>query len=371
MARVVFVTWDGGGNVSVALAIARALVEREHDVTVLGPATLRGSIEENGLAYAELGVSPPLDSSSRSQYLEEVVGSSRLAGGLHSLVAKLRPEAVVIDCNLSWALQEPLMVPVAVLVHTALGLYLPVWQPVIDAANRSRKAVGLDGLEPAAVTWFSRDALIVTSLLAFDRPPAALPADAVYVGPVRRPERRGTSSAIPHRQSTIPLVLVSYSTDRLQSSPERLQRALDGLADLEIKVIATTSGAFEAEQLSVPPNATVVDDLAHGQVMPTAQAAVVHAGHGTTLAALCHGLPLVCVPGLGRDQEPIARRVAELGLGVALARDATAEEIGAAVSLLLDDRAYRQRARAFERRCGDRDGASAAADVVEHLLLSR
>jgi UDP:flavonoid glycosyltransferase YjiC (YdhE family) len=48
---------------------------------------------------------------------------------------------------------------------------------------------------------------------------------------------------------------------------------------------------------------------------------VCHAGHGTTIMALCHGVPLICIPGIGRDQIPIADRVAELGLGVALPQD--------------------------------------------------
>jgi hypothetical protein len=33
----------------------------------------------------------------------------------------------VIDCNLNWTLQSRVARRTAVLVHTALGLYLPVW----------------------------------------------------------------------------------------------------------------------------------------------------------------------------------------------------------------------------------------------------
>jgi hypothetical protein len=33
--------------------------------------------------------------------VEVVVGSTRLAAGLHTLIAELRPDVVVIDCNLS------------------------------------------------------------------------------------------------------------------------------------------------------------------------------------------------------------------------------------------------------------------------------
>jgi hypothetical protein len=45
------------------------------------------------------------------------------------------------------------------------------------------------------------------------------------------------------------------------------------------------------------------------------------------MAALTHGFRSLCVPGLGRDQAPIAARVAELDLGFALDPDARAPDI--------------------------------------------
>jgi UDP:flavonoid glycosyltransferase YjiC (YdhE family) len=370
VARFVFVTWDGGGNVSVALGIASALLARGHDVTILGPASLRGTIENAGVGYVELGPCPPPDSSRRNEYLIEVVGSTDLASALRLLVEDLNPDGMVIDCNLSWALESSLVVPVAVLVHTALGLYLPVWQPVIDETNRRRLESGLDPFKPAGEVWLSHRAVIVASLLQFDRAPMPLPENVTYVGPIRADYRSGRSITIAPDPADTPLVLVSYSTDRLQNSPARLQEALDGLADLPVRVLATTSGAFDPGRLSVPFNATVVEHIPHDRVMTLARAIVTHGGHGTTLGALCHGLPVVCVPGLGRDQVPIARRVTELGLGVALATDSTATDIREGVSAVLGDLSYRERAQEFRRRCGDIDGATAAAELLERELVS-
>ena len=42
MAEIVVVTWDGGGNVPPALAIARELAARGHGIRVLGHRTQRG-----------------------------------------------------------------------------------------------------------------------------------------------------------------------------------------------------------------------------------------------------------------------------------------------------------------------------------------
>jgi UDP:flavonoid glycosyltransferase YjiC (YdhE family) len=371
VARFVFVTWDGGGNVSVALGVGAALLERGHEATILGPTSLQRLVENTGIDYAELGPCPPHDSSRRNEYLVEVVGSADLAPALRLLLEDLDPDGVVIDCNLSWALESSMAVPVAVLVHTALGLYLPVWQPVIDETNRRRLRSGLAPFKPAGDSWSSHRAVIVASLMRFDRVPRPLPGNVTYVGPIRREHENGRSITISPDPADTPLVLVSYSTDRLQNSPARLQEALDGLADLPVRVLATTSGAFEPERLSVPSNATVVDHVSHDQVMTLAQAIVTHAGHGTTLGAVCHGLPMVCVPGLGRDQVPIARRVAELGLGVALATDATAGDIRQGIGTVLGDHAYRERAQEFGRRCGDTDGARAAAELLERELVSR
>jgi UDP:flavonoid glycosyltransferase YjiC (YdhE family) len=311
-------------------------------VTVIGPRSLRPGIQALGLGYAELGVTPPRDPAQRGAYLREVARTSRLAE-LRSLVAGAG--AVVVDCNLAWALEAPLGPPTAVLVHTALGLYLPVWQAVLD---------GLDA-RPAAEAWTAADALLVASVPEFDRP---APIDAVYTGPVAAPWKT-MPRPIPDGR---PLVLISYSTESLQNSPGRVQAALDALAAEPVNVLASTSAVFASARLRVPPNAAVVDYLPHEQVMPRAAAVVCHAGHGTTMAALRHGVPLVCLPGLGRDQAPISARVQELGLGVAAGDDLTG-----AVRRVLDDPAYRRRARGLMAVAAGLDGPERAADEIEAL----
>jgi UDP:flavonoid glycosyltransferase YjiC (YdhE family) len=50
-------------------------------------------------------------------------------------------------------------------------------------------------------------------------------------------------------------------------------------------------------------------------MLPWASAVVTHAGLGTVLAGLSHGLPLVCLP-LGREQPANAEAVARVGAGV-------------------------------------------------------
>jgi UDP:flavonoid glycosyltransferase YjiC (YdhE family) len=337
---------------------------------MLGPRSLRASIESQGIGYAELGVVPPADPAMRPAYLLEVAGgSSAMADDLRRLAGALQADALLVDCNLAWALENRVSIPSGVLVHTALGLYLPVWQAVVDALNRQRVAGGLPILAPAAEAWATGDRLLVASLAHFDRPVRSSDLHATYVGPVASP--RAMSSGEPPAivgAADRPLVLISYSTEGLQNAPRRVQTALDALADLPVRVIATTSGVFPVSQLRVAANATVVDYLPHAGLMSRVSLVVCHAGHGTTMAALTSGVPLVCVPGLGRDQAPIAARVSDLGLGIALSSDATGEVIGHAVARIVGDDRYRLRARAFMREAPDVDGGLRAAIEIEDML---
>jgi UDP:flavonoid glycosyltransferase YjiC (YdhE family) len=84
-----------------------------------------------------------------------------------------------------------------------------------------------------------------------------------------------------------------------------------------------------------------------------------------------NGVPLVCVPGLGRDQCPIARRVEELGMGVAVKDPASIEEIHNAAFAVLEDGGYRRRAQAFQLGCQGVNGSLAAANALETLGATR
>ena len=281
MAEAAFITWDGGGNVAVALGIATRVAARGHRVTVVGPNSLRTAILDQGLEYRELGVASPRDPALRMAYLREVAGSTNLTAGLDRLMAAWRPDAILIDCNLSWALQwadrSDIKRRTAVLVHTALGPFLPVWQTVLAARNEQRRLRHEPALSSARQAWSRTDRLLVASLRHFDRePPAGMPAS--HIGPVTAPHTRAQDFSPPYDDR--PTVVVSYSTDRLQNGPRRVQTALNALADLPVRVLASTSCLFPAARLRVPAPATVFDYLPLSSALQGAALAVCHAGHG-------------------------------------------------------------------------------------------
>jgi hypothetical protein len=163
VSEIALLTWDGGGNVAATVAIGVALRARGHTVTIVGPRSLQRAVAPLALGYAELGILPPRDPQQRLGYLLEVIqGTDAMLEQLHRVAE--RADALVVDCNLSWALQSRVARRTAVLVHTALGLYLPRWQAVLNMANAQRTARGLTPLAAAAGAWAWPDALLVASL---------------------------------------------------------------------------------------------------------------------------------------------------------------------------------------------------------------
>ena len=125
------------------------------------------------------------------------------------------------------------------------------------------------------------------------------------------------------------LVLVTLGTIFNTESGDLFERVLAGL-DGEV-LVAVGSTRDPAELGPQPARVRVARHVDLAGVLPRARAVVCHAGSGTLLAALAHGVPLVLLP-IGADQPGNARRAVALGAAIALdPLTATPEEIGAAV----------------------------------------
>ena len=102
--------------------------------------------------------------------------------------------------------------------------------------------------------------------------------------------------------------------------------------------------------------------------MKRASFVVGHGGHGTTMRALLHGLPMVGIPSKGADQIPITQLIEQWGAGRALPMDANVRQIRAAAQEILNDARFgfeaKQRSAAFVGF----DGAAMAADSVEAVI---
>jgi MGT family glycosyltransferase len=290
-----------------------------------------------------------------------------LANDLTALLARSPADIVVVDCMLAGILANSprFGVPTAVLVHSLFASVLSMRDALLAMGNRLRLETGLPPLDTAAMKWEHKDLVLITTLREFDGITNDPAPNVRYVGPVFERQPIPTSWHSPWSQDDQrPLVVASFSTMAGQTEPSMLQRVLDALGSLPLRVLLTT-GSISAEMLTIPSNAAVAGYVPHASVLPQAALAINHAGHGSVMAALAHGVPLVCLPTLGADQSIIARRVEALGAGKAILGRAGTNELRSAVEQVIATPAYRVSAERLARLIGREDGAANGASALE------
>jgi len=292
---------------------------------------------------------------------------------LVALVADLEPDVVVVDAMFSAALTvaPSFARPTAVMLHTFFDRLLTMWRANFAMQSDSRKRAGFDGLPELDTLWGERELLHVNALKAFDGERAAGWRHVVHGAPVLTAERKAVPVELPWDiDDPTPLVLLSFSTVAEQRSPEMLQRALDALGQLPVYVVATTGGIVDPVDLAAPANAHLAAFADHDALMNRAALVVGHGGHGTTMRALRHGLPMVGIPAKGADQAPITQLLEDWKVGRALPGDADSSQIGSAAEQVLSDPSFREYAVQRSDAFAGLDGAQIAADALEALIPS-
>jgi UDP:flavonoid glycosyltransferase YjiC (YdhE family) len=391
--RVLLGAFGDPGHAFPMIALGRALVARGHDVTLQTWTRWREHVEAEGMAFAtapEYQVFPsgpePLD------FYEAVVHATL---DTRPLVRELRPHVAVSDIlTLAPALAAELEgVRCATLIphvhpHMArdfpiysLGARMPrsalgraLWrhaQRPVDAGlelgrvelNRTRERVGLAPLAHVH-GGISRELALVASFpqLEYPRP---WPAGVHVVGPLMWEPPTADVELPP---GDAPLVLVAPSTAQ---DPEHrmLKAALDGLADAPVRVLATWNRRLPPRPLSVPDNARLVEWVSYARTMPSCDAVVCHAGHGTLVRALSCGCAVIACPAIG-DMNENAARVDWAGAGVRVPRRfQTPRVLRLAVERALGDGSIRARAAELAVWAGEHDSGAKAARLVEQLAI--
>jgi UDP:flavonoid glycosyltransferase YjiC (YdhE family) len=368
MARILAVTWDGGGNLPPMLGIASELQRRGHEVRVLGHRQQRAAVTSAGLKFSAYRHarpwSPKVVATGARFLLRFLVGAFTDPGpgrDVREELAREPADLILVDSMSLAALRasERAGVPTAVLMHTLHRYHTQKW---------SRGPIGvvaaLRGMRPSRL-WNAADRVLVATDSVLDSMEGRqLPANVCYTGVVQAPIRRGSPEPWA-------LVLVSLSTIFFEGQEATLQTILDALGGLPIRGLVTT-GAVDPDALTAPANVEIHRYLSHDEIMPSASLVVGHGGHSTTMRALAHGVPLLILPMHHLlDQPMVGKAVSDAGAGRVLPKTASAEEIRSAVRSLLEDPSYRAAAEATGARLRSHDGALVAADEVEEMLQAR
>ncbi len=378
MKKVLVLAMGGaGGDLQPLMAAAVGLLERGHRVAFVGDAAVARTVARRGITCTEIppeqdmgrilgGVFKRLGDLSLAEQgrviTEEIAAWSEDVGALISeVIERQRPNTIVTSLFGIGAADfagSRAAIPWAMVNST---FYVGPNPPRALSADFGPRAIPL-------IEYFlplvDRATLVLhASDQVFDFDHDDLPENHRYVGPlIWEPE---SSLPLYLDDPGDPWVLVTLSS-QLQDDAGIARLAMDGLGALPVRILVTTGGSRPAEELApLAANARAEPYVSHAAALGRSVALVSHAGHGSVMKALWHGVPMVLVP-WGRDQPGVAARARRLGVAMVIPRDElSAEAVAAAVQEVTTNPAYRESARRHSARLRLTDPLAIACEALE------
>ena len=220
---------------------------------------------------------------------------------------------------------------------------------------------------PFAEAIYSSQLTLATGSPSLEFPRSDLPETVKFVG---RLAPKGPPMGPPplwaETLSDEPRPVIFITQGTFDTDPhDLLLPALEGLAEMPVRVIGTTAGVPISR---VPANARLVDFVPFRSVVPHASVGITNGGWGGVLEMLSYGVPLV-VAGGTLDKPEVAARVAWVGAGLDLrSAHPRPARIAAAARRLLRDPSYRTRAQRIATDLEGLGGARRAAELIDRLI---
>jgi UDP:flavonoid glycosyltransferase YjiC (YdhE family) len=141
-----------------------------------------------------------------------------------------------------------------------------------------------------------------------------------------------------------PIVYLTFGTV-FNSTAGPFSTALEALAELPVQVVVTVGPRGDPTAFGAQPdNVSVYRYIPQTTILPLCSLVVSHAGSGTFLAALDHGLPQLCLP-QAADQFGNAERGTRAGVALALLpHEVSLQSVRDAAESLLSEPSYRANA---------------------------
>jgi len=318
----------------------------------------------------------------RQQPVDAVVADYWLLGALAAAEAAGIPRAVIVHNAFppNAAGQPPKgsgLLPAQTLPERARQAlwqwaYDRVWtRDGLPAHNQARLALGLPPLRSPFDEYDSAQRVLVTGTEAFDFPARRLAPNIRYVGtPIDDKDALPGSWSSPWpAEDARPLVLVSLSTLSQGQAPA-MHRILEAVRQMPVRALVTLGPSLNKDEFTSSPNVVFEPFTPHSAVLPHVAAIVSQCGLGTLSKALTHGVPLLCIPLVG-DQPDNAARIVAHGAGLRLLPGASAEQIRASLSKVLDVPGYRAAAQRMGMQIAQTTPEITAANELEAVASRR
>ena len=382
--RILFAFVGGRGHLDPLLPIARAARAAGHDIAFSSGPSLADAVRRAGFDVLPLPTDepPPTDDGPpepkpllavdrqreerdlREKFADD--GARSKATRLLAQAPRWRPSVVVCDEGDfgSVIAAERLGIPCATVVVLAAGGMLRP-DVVAEALDRVRAE---HGLPPDPELLAVRGGLVIDpSPPGYRDPGDPLPDGALRVRLGGPSPAAGLPPWRPVRPDG-PALYVTLGTVFNLESGDLLSRVLEGVRDHPGDVLVTTGSEMDPASLGPQPSHVYVERFVpQAEILPHVAAVVSHAGSGSVLGALDHGLPMVLLP-MGADQPWNGDRCATLGVARVLDPvAATPADIAAAVNEVIADPSYRLAAERLRGGWTALPGPEAVVAALEEL----
>jgi UDP:flavonoid glycosyltransferase YjiC (YdhE family) len=276
--------------------------------------------------------------------------AEHMAPDLERVLAQFRPDIVVSEVTefVGPILAERSGLPAVSLhfgvIHPREGL-AAVLGPKLSSL---RERIGLDPLRVSES--IDRALVLAFATPSYQIPGMELPSNVFLFRP--RVFDRSGDEDLPAWVEALrgkPIVYGTMGTvPAFNERPGVLRAVVDAMSACDVHGIVTVGRNQDPTALgTLPSNVHVARYIPQSTLLDRCSAVIGHGGYGTTMGALCFGVPLVVVP-LGADQPVHAMRCASLGVGeVVEPQGLNPDVLAKALRRVLTEASYRERAQAF------------------------
>jgi UDP:flavonoid glycosyltransferase YjiC (YdhE family) len=379
--RIMISTRQGAGHFGPLIPFAKAFLRNNDEIVVTAPAAAATMIANAGFDHHIVPDPPPhdrarmfataraMDYDAANAYVASklFIGIDARAAYPHMLAAieRYEPDVIVLETSeFAAALAAEASGVPAICVGIGQASHMQTLAtPVARALDELRAEFGLEpdpGLErPNAVPYMT---LIPEALEDPERP---APPETMRF---RTEDNRPRTLPDWWQNNSWPLVYLTLGTvaPTMDFFPGLYRDAIDALSLLPVRMLVTIGRDRDPRDIGpVGPNVHVARWVPQADVMPHADVLVCHGGSGTVTAGLAAGVPMAVLP-LFADQPHNARRVADLGAGIALD---DVHGLSEAVRSLIAEPSYRATAEGIAAEISELPTVDVAAQIVHGIAV--
>lgn len=391
--RAAYIPVGAGGHIISSLPMVGELVRKGVEVDYYAPAAF---CEQIALTGARHCVFPDVTECYSNPYMARedflavipLVFLGQAKEALDTVMAGLearRPDFIIADALAlagrlaAWKLNIPVVFFFSTYMPCKAFSIYRTWpaypdSPAREAARQMamefQKQYGGKLLTPEEIFEGTGDFNICTLTRDFQPAGDTFGAEAFFAGAQIAP-RAGDDSWTPPANGK-PLLYTSFGS-LFNYWPDFYRMLFPIVKEMDINVLCSVGRRITKEELGeIPANVTVMPFTPQLQVLKHADYFITHAGTGSVMEAMYHGVPCLCIPQMD-EQVFTGHRLMGLGgaSGVLDKNTLTPAILQEAVTKLMQDGECRQKAAEMSRRMQQDGGGERAAQAVIDFVSKR